>query len=152
VLPFDPSASYQWGRTPLDTWAPQEIAGQTGQSFLIGQDFNPNIFLYWVEITEGDCITRIFLTQPVGLDEEEATDSWSLYPNPADQWIRLVSENAEFISLEIVDAAGRLCYMHPVTEHSSAVIIPLEQLPTGYYFIRVVTSDNARFVAPFIRN
>ncbi len=152
VLPFDPDVSYQWGRTPIDSWAPQEITGQTGQSFLIGQDFNPNIFLYWVEITEGDCVTRIFLAPPVGLDEEEATGLWSLYPNPADQWIRLVSESGEFISLEIVDAAGRLCYMHPVTEHSSSVIIPLERLPSGYYFIRGVTSDNARVVAPFIRN
>jgi hypothetical protein len=151
VFPFISSNTYQWGRTPLSNWIPQEIAGETGQSYLIGNEFSPDLFLYWVEIQNGDCITRIFFTQPVGTNEEVSESRWMLYPNPADNWIRIVSD-AEIIALEIVDAAGRLCDMVPFSQHSYSVLIPLEQLPTGYYFIRGVTSDHTRFVAPFIRN
>jgi hypothetical protein len=151
LLPFVSFYSYQWGRTPLDTWIPQEIAAQTGQSFIIGIDFNPSVFLYWVEVTNGDCVTRIFLDQPIGINEETGLEL-NVFPNPVGDIVYISTEGIHsLVRAEVWDATGRVCIMQTLDPNSSLNTIEVSQLATGTYILRVWEESGRAYISQLVK-
>ena len=151
LLPFVSDYSYQWGRTPLDTWIPQEIAAQTGQSFLIGLEFNPSIFLYWVEVTNGDCVTRIFLDQPINISESSELQL-NVFPNPADDVVYIAAEGvSSLVRAELWDMTGRLCLVQSLVANNSVSAIAMNQLAAGSYILRLWDESGKAFTSQLVK-
>lgn len=68
---------------------------------------------------------------------------WLLYPNPADKWLRLQwGEASGPVSLQIVDALGRVCISSQLTASPYETMeIPVEQLPVGTYQVLIIHSS-----------
>ncbi|MAT89179.1 MAG: hypothetical protein CMC35_00685 [Flavobacteriaceae bacterium] len=59
-----------------------------------------------------------------------------LYPNPAENYVEIVSENP-LKRVEIYSITGRLM----ITSQNSDTTIDIEELPSGIYFVRIATNN-----------
>jgi hypothetical protein len=74
-----------------------------------------------------------------------------VFPNPANDFIYLNTGNfAGIAQLDIFDLVGRNIITMQVTNPTSPVIIPINQLSSGSYFISL-TKDNERNIIKFIK-
>lgn len=84
----------------------------------------------------------------VGINEVAAASSMSIFPNPANNEANLTFtlKNAAKVSIEVLDAVGRVVYTVPAEQMSAGankVVIPVGSFANGVYNA-VITSDNAK--------
>lgn len=74
------------------------------------------------------------------------------YPNPANDRIHLEWNlpMTRSVTIEITDAAGRICYQTPATS-ASGLTVPLTEVPAGVYFVTLKWGDEPAFRNKFIR-
>lgn len=134
-------------------------------SNLIGHDwktFNMSTFTYTIEDSlcffvkdENDNIWKLEFTGFVGSSNGKIyfnkdqitfasaeilnTNSISIYPNPANQFIYIANENHEIFQLEIYNISGQLIYQELI---SASTPINIEMFPNGNYFMKLIDSNN----------
>jgi hypothetical protein len=65
-----------------------------------------------------------------------------LYPNPVDNLLHIVSGELEhYETAEIIDATGRSISLYLLDKESTSYDVPLHELPSGVYFIRLKSSN-----------
>lgn len=95
----------------------------------------------WAENSCGkDSIEKWIQVVGVGFSDPPSKDSWLIYPNPAQHYTTLLSAHAEeILEVHLRDLSGRsIVHLSP---KKSAVSIPLQRIPAGYYLLDCKTND-----------
>lgn len=126
------NASYQW----IDCATNQPISGATGSSFSPATTGN-----YAVVVTENGCTstsTCVFV-QIVSTNEPLGGAAWTLQPNPATNFTRVVFslEAEEDLWLEVLDLAGRSLLRQNVAKGARQLDLNLAGLPDGILIVRL---------------
>jgi len=130
------TGTYQWLMSSDNCVTFSVIAGETNQSFTAIADGD-----YAVVVSENGCSDTSVCTNITyfGL-AENGSDSFSLYPNPADN---AVTVSLPYLSgdqlIELVSITGTL--VTSVKIQSSQMNIGLEGLSPGVYFVRIKSVD-----------
>jgi len=76
----------------------------------------------------------------------------SIFPNPANSWL-YVSTNDQLVNLvEIMDVTGRVVRLHkPASESEKLIKLNTETLPAGNYLVRV-TSEKGVSISKIVKN
>lgn len=95
-------------------------------------------------VTEGS-------TNTVGITEQAAAESWTLFPNPADGVINLSYAGANAIAdIDVLDVTGRIVKAERVAL-ANGIVVPMDMsnLGAGTYVVRL-TADGVRTVKRFV--
>ncbi|HRH38384.1 MAG TPA: choice-of-anchor J domain-containing protein, partial [Flavobacteriales bacterium] len=135
---FTPTAA-QW------RWEQVDISSVIGQPEVL--------FMFETESNWGNnvYIDDVQISAEVGIHEQSAI-SFSLFPNPANDEVRLDLGNAQGpVEVSIMDAAGRtVVTLHPTAPSSNSTVqIPLTGLANGTYTV-VVRTSNAVGTKPLV--
>ena len=80
--------------------------------------------------------TVILLNNTTGIEENNETSKFNLYPNPASDMIRIEPTTSTLESVvEITNALGQIVKTNTLT--NSTLIIPVSDLSKGLYFVKV---------------
>lgn len=100
---------------------------------------------YLVQVTGSnscgiDSIEKWIQVVGVGFEEPPSTEAWLIYPNPATEFATvLAAQGEEILQIKLFDVAGRL--MHEHFPKKPAALLPLNQIPTGYYMVECKTKN-----------
>lgn len=86
-----------------------------------------------------------YMTQFVGMDDDQYAHVFSMYPNPAAEYLTLRTDlpfEQEDAKLEITDVNGRVVYTEalPLLQKSE-IRIPLSRISPGMYIVRIIGSQ-----------
>jgi len=126
------NASYQW----IDCANNQPIPGANGSSFSPATTGN-----YAVVVTENGCTatsTCVFV-QIVSTNEPLGGAAWTLQPNPATDFARVVFsvEADEDLWLEVLDMSGRSLQQQNVAPGTRQLDLNLQSMPDGILIVRL---------------
>jgi hypothetical protein len=139
------------------------------KNYVNSNTYNKNILLasstetYWNESgtypIEGDSIyyyIRAQSTESTGLKKQG--ENLTIYPNPASEKIKIISDRSAINSIEIFNISGRKYFSlskeewHKNNRTSSSLHeINVSGLPNGIYMIKALT-DNGIMVSKFVKN
>ena len=90
-----------------------------------------------LQTTDGcDSIVCLFLTQSVGIEGVEASQIFSIYPNPTSSSITIsVSEGTLSMPINIIDNSGKVIMKKIVSTDKET--IDVSTLPAGVYYVRI---------------
>lgn len=80
---------------------------------------------------------------PMGINASPEEKKWSLYPNPARDWVR-IQVGVTGKKLEVYDGRGQLRYESKLLKKQT--ILPTEGWPAGYYWLRYQDQRRALLV------
>lgn len=75
-------------------------------------------------------------------EQPEKETVFSLYPNPASRQVTVITENAEQLSIYLINSQGQI--MHVKENASATEEFDVSTFPKGLYFVRVINGGNAR--------
>jgi len=80
----------------------------------------------------------------VGINENDFTNiNISIYPNPVTDILNIhFQNNADKVSVQILDIMGRILYNEVLFNINNDVIINTSSMPSGTYVIRVINSND----------
>ena len=80
---------------------------------------------------------------PNGIDEQQATNDWKIYPNPASGFIHLVAQESEEVMITFTDYTGRTSHRMNQTFHYAGEEITMDvaSFTNGIYLIRIIGAD-----------
>lgn len=112
---------------------------------IIGNNYGLGEFPIWIEAMRGTCIETdtIVLTVEGGFGIEQLSDdSFSLYPNPTNDFVTNESSSEQFIgySYEIIDLSGHILRKGKIKDAKQ--IISVEDLKSGIYLFRIYNDFN----------
>ncbi|MDA3844797.1 MAG: T9SS type A sorting domain-containing protein, partial [Candidatus Kapabacteria bacterium] len=113
---------------------------QQMKSVLPGFDFN-TIWSIDPNINDGYPYLQI-KTVSVRENPETEKTGISLYPNPANEFVKITikDQSAIILNVRIVDLFGRLIKEGEVGGVSREIIIPVSEITSGYYLVRIQTN------------
>ena len=124
---------------PAGGTAPYEALWSNGATGLSLDSLAPGI--YPVTLTDrhgcaAEAVYQVGVT--VGTDETEAEAAFTLYPNPARDWVWLVFGRAagQERLLRVWDAAGREALRARVGAGAERIRVPVGALPRGVYMVQ----------------
>lgn len=87
-----------------------------------------------------DTITiSIYVDLCTGVEEYDANDAVSIYPNPAANQLAVGNKQLAIMSVEITDLIGRSFYSEKFTNNKEQINVDVSSLPQGMYFVKVKT-------------
>lgn len=142
VLTNDPSLHFNWGRSPRETWLPEDL-GVTTQDYLIGTSYDPDEYYYWIKITDEEgCETISFLEQPVQIAEPIATDNFYFYPNPCNALLNVnLSSVLGAEAIELLDMQGKKIHVWNIKNVTHSVGLNIPDVTAGVYLMRLITGN-----------
>lgn len=88
-----------------------------------------------------DTVTLQLTSQPMNTTEEVVME-WSLYPNPAQDWVMIELKNhIKAEKLSVINVAGITIREETPQSHSQPYYISTETLPAGLYVVQVHTTQ-----------
>jgi hypothetical protein len=152
LMPASSNYAYQWGSTDTTgVWSETTFDGEVGQNFLIGNQFTPGQFVYWVEVMDGDCKTKIFYNAPVSNEELVFSNEWLIYPIPASEKMTLQANHVlNGIDVKVFDSFGRVCLFYNSNVANSQFDIDISSLDVGCYFMELY-SGQERSICKFMK-
>lgn len=68
-----------------------------------------------------------------------SAQQFALYPNPANEYlnVQFLTDLSEVNHFDIYDASMKLVLQHPIAEHQTSTIVPLNGLQKGVYYIKI---------------
>ncbi len=138
------NASYLWSNGVADSIV---VVDSTG----IGLGLYP----IWVYVTNNGCVNIdtayiTFIECPIGIEELLNGQPYQVYPNPAGEFVHIVSKHPGEIrfAVEIFDLRGERMISKP--DNLSTTKIYLNELPAGLYLLRI-TEKNAVYHFRLVR-
>lgn len=86
--------------------------------------------------------------EPSSLADPIVAERFQVYPNPATAYIKLGLEAAKY-QYTLINQNGETIRTEKVDQNS--MIINVENLPSGPYFIRLVGEDDKKFISSFVK-
>ncbi|MFM9986894.1 MAG: T9SS type A sorting domain-containing protein, partial [Flavobacteriales bacterium] len=112
--------------------------GQTGPSWIIGNDYNPDEYFYWVEIQIGFCLTRILFNDAITPVNMNDISDIIVYPNPAFNYFTISGfSHHDQVDIRVLDSAGRICMNHIYSGLSGKIFVDISTLNAGWYAVEV---------------
>ena len=121
-----------------------DVAVSNGNVWVVWQDDNSNTVKYR---------TGTFTPVVISSVNEVAETNFSIYPNPANDFLNITSTNNEKFSLSIFNALGEKVYsaVSPLSfGEGSGVRLSTSNFPNGIYFLQL-KSENKFFTQKFIK-
>lgn len=104
-----------------------------------------------IEDSTGYCTSSVcdeVTIKSVGLHEFDP--SWlEIYPNPANEFIKVKNQQSQSISVAIFDRTGRQV---SATESGTQVNLNVSHLGSGFYILKGSAENGRTFTAPFVKN
>jgi hypothetical protein len=145
VIPAIDGQTYQWGLLNQSDWSSSIFNNETAQVLFLDASFNPDEAYYYVDVTNGDCLSRVFYNHPISLipqsvEEGLLPSGMQLFPNPFSEELRIVRyDNSEATQITITDAMGRLVYSALLPANSEQQAIETTSWGAGTYYLRAVS-------------
>ncbi|MDD4217301.1 MAG: PKD domain-containing protein, partial [Bacteroidales bacterium] len=99
--------------------------------------------LYYVTVTEAfNCAANEIIEVDWVNMLDNLTDSFSMYPNPTETQVTIVSEEKPILSLIIVNVLGEVVYKNNSDIHAEQFTISTKDFASGTYFIKVEFKDD----------
>jgi len=147
VIPAIDGQTYQWGALNQSDWSASTFNGETAQVIFLDASFNQSAQYYYVDVTNGDCVSRVFFNSPntlipQSISEEIAAMDMHLFPNPFRDRLQLTKSNhTAATQLTIVDAMGRTVHAAQVPAYQENYTIDTNAWAAGTYFLRAVSGN-----------
>jgi cytochrome c peroxidase len=85
--------------------------------------------------------------------ETEFALTYTIYPNPlTDQLIIENNKTSSIVKVEVIDAVGNIEFVQIINSKQKVIIMPMQKLRTGIYFIRITNKDNAIATKRIMKN
>ncbi|MEX2485011.1 MAG: M43 family zinc metalloprotease [Brumimicrobium sp.] len=135
ATPFFPTSDNEWKEEDVSISTQSYLVDDLLIRFLFESDEGNNIFI--------DNI-RISSSENVGMKLNESNSEIQLFPNPAKNMVRLVS-NSQFKggSISIFDAFGNSVLSKIKINDTTDQMIDLSDLAQGHYFVHIENSDQS---------
>jgi hypothetical protein len=108
---------------------------------------------FWVQVSNSGCYATDSITinfMEGGYVAEESMPVLSIYPNPASDFVNIVSSNGEMSELMVYDLTGRLVMNKTI--NSEFATMNVDTLVDATYFVRIVYRDGKTSVGKLIIN
>jgi hypothetical protein len=148
VIPTIDGQTYQWGVLNQSDWSSSTFNGETAQILFLDASFNPDEAYYYVDVTSGDCVSRVFYNHPVSLIPQSVEEGllplvMQLFPNPFSDRLQIsCHDNTQAMQITIVDAIGRMVYNAPLPAYQERYTIETSSWAVGTYYLRAVSGKN----------
>ncbi len=127
--------------------------GYTGPRLTVeGSEYGVGLHTFWVEVSNGMCSASDTLTinfLEAGI-EEQSVPMFSVYPNPANDHVNIVSSNGAMTDVQIFDVMGRL--VKNVRVDAEYAVLDVSSMVDATYFVRIVYNDGNASVSKLIIN
>ena len=129
LIAEEDDVSYQWVDCDHD-FAP--VDGANEQSFTPETEGN-----YAVIVTDGPCekMSDCYFVSTSGLNNFNGRDQFSIYPNPAQDIVRISGDFPSDAQFLITSLPGQVCLS------STESLIDIHSLPSGFYLLSLVDKD-----------
>jgi hypothetical protein len=128
--------------------------GFTGPKLTVdGNDYGIGTHTFWIRVTTGGCEARDTIKINFiedGYVDMESMPALNIYPNPASDFVNIVSENGEISDVQVYDMTGRLIFNKKVADE--ALTLNVASMADATYFIRVIYTDGKASVSKLIIN
>lgn len=128
--------------------------GFTGPKLTVdGNDYGIGTHTFWIRVTTGGCEARDTIKINFiedGYVDMESMPALNIYPNPASDFVNIVSENGEISDVQVYDMTGRLIFNKQVADE--ALTLNVAGMADATYFIRVIYTDGKASVSKLIIN
>ena len=147
VIPAIDGQTYQWGVLSQSDWSSSTFNGETAQVLFLDASFDPEAQYYYVDVTNGDCVSRVFFNSPNSLipqsiSEEMAAVDMQLFPNPFRDRLQLTKANhTATTQLTIVDAMGCTVHSAQLPAYQENYTIDTNSWAAGTYFMKAVSGN-----------
>ena len=98
----------------------------------------------WTRALSDAEIDSLYKPAMIGIDEF-SKPSFSLYPNPASEKVRVVLNNQHHgqVNLHVMNALSQTVYSEQLKSSIHELVI--DQLPRGFYFVKIETNSGTSF-------
>ena len=128
--------------------------GFTGPKLTVdGEEYGIGNHTFWIRVTTGGCEARDTININFiedGYVDMESMPALNIYPNPASDFVNIVSENGGMSKVQVYDITGRLLVDRIVDEES--LVLNVAGLVDATYFVRVIYTDGKASVSKLIIN
>ncbi|MBK8296534.1 MAG: choice-of-anchor B family protein [Saprospiraceae bacterium] len=102
--------------------------------------------LFVVEGVEKPC-NAVYSCNPVGTSDGILNGTVKLFPNPASHTVTIETDlNLNFVECQLFDARGTFIESTKIENHSHSIQIKLDDLPIGYYWLKLISADHRQVV------
>ena len=128
--------------------------GYTGPRLTVsGEEYGVGPHTFWVQVSNGGCFAKdtiVINFLESGFVAEESMPVLSIYPNPASDFVNIVSENGEMSAVQVYDMTGRLVVDMKVADEMLSLNVA--SLVDSTYFVKVIYRDGKVSVGKLIIN
>jgi ligand-binding sensor domain-containing protein len=90
------------------------------------------------------------LYEVTGIKEINNDNNITVYPNPADKQIQIISNPCSVNNVELYNLLGEIIYSSPAAVNQSPVTINIEDIPSGVYIVKVET-EKGEIIKKFVK-
>ncbi len=121
------------------------ITGANSATFIPGKKGN-----YAVEVSAGNCIeiSDCYETWTVGISNGMQTEGVSVFPNPMEDKLTIVTPGREVVRIQVLDNTGKM--VKTQTSSETQIIISVKDLASGVYLIKI-EGDTTHFSQKLIK-
>jgi len=101
---------------------------------------HPHGIYYWEESGYRIDGVELYEDRGIGIEEADAANL-SIYPNPANDIITIVTSDQHAKALEVLDMAGRVVVFTPMA--SAKEVVNIGHLPSGVYVVAITFEDGS---------
>ena len=128
--------------------------GFTGPRLTIsGEDYGVGPHTFWVRVATGECYasdTIVINFLEGGYVNEMSVPVASIYPNPASDYVNIVSANGEMSAVQVYDITGKL--VQDIKLNDEAITLNVAAMVDATYFVRIIYKDGNTGVSKLIIN
>ena len=120
-----------------------------------GSEYGAGTRTFWIRVSKGECyasdtIVINFIESGDIYVAEESMPTLNIYPNPASNFVNIVSETGEISEVQVYDLTGRMVVNRRVDEET--LTLNVASLVDATYFVRVIYTDGKASVSKLIIN
>lgn len=141
--------------TPVGGTAPYVLIWTKDNEFFSNEEDLDSLFTgsYRLQLTDANgcqvLLSPVVLQNTVGTSEPWQLNALRLWPNPTNTAFRLEMNGLEPVAAQIVTPQGRLVQVINPADLSGE--IQVEQLPAGFYYLRLVTKEGWQGVVKWVK-
>ena len=128
--------------------------GFTGPRLTVdGSTYGIGPHTFWIQVTTGGCYATDSITINFiegGYVDETSMPIASIYPNPASDYVNIVSANGEMNSIQIYDITGKL--VQNINLNDESATLNVAAMVDATYFVRIIYKDGNMSVSKLIIN
>jgi hypothetical protein len=107
---------------------------------------------YSVTVTDNNGCTasdtiKVTFANCVGTGDEPSSEEWTIYPNPANDFVVINSSRAATLEqIEVMDITGKTVIREAISGNSTATRLDLSTVESGTYFIKLYGGSHEQVI------